>query len=156
MDSGNYNEILQKGRFITNYKPVLNRRAIFSDYSEDYIIPLEPNAYGGVTIKLRSIRNNIDYAKLVCNGEALLMEITETTDEFDFYSVSYRLSNEMIRYHFEVGSAGTRCFYDTRGVVKDPNDYYDFRIRPGFKTPDFVNDAATTEIYTLKQTNTNI
>ena len=44
MDSGNYNEILQKGRFITNYKPVLNRRAIFSDYSEDYIIPLEPNA----------------------------------------------------------------------------------------------------------------
>ena len=78
MDSAAYNDLLQKGRFITNYKPVMNRRAIFSDYSEDYIIPLEPNAYGVVTIRLRSIRNNIDYAKLVCNGETILMELTET------------------------------------------------------------------------------
>ena len=88
MDSDKLNDIIQKGRFITNYKPVLNRRALFSDYSEDYIIPLEPNAYGVVTIKLRSVRNNIDYAKLVCNGENILMEITESTEEFDFYSAS--------------------------------------------------------------------
>ena len=133
MDLGNSSEILQKGRFITNYKPVLNRRAIFSDYSEDYIIPLEPNAYGIVTIRLRSIRNNLDVAMLVCNGENILMELTETTEEFDYYSASYRLSNEMIRYHFEVSSAGTKCFYDIRGVVKDPNDYYDFRIIFGFQ-----------------------
>ena len=148
MDSAAYNDLLQKGRFITNYKPVMNRRAIFSDYSEDYIIPLEPNAYGVVTIRLRSIRNNIDYAKLVCNGETILMELTETVGEFDFYSVSYRLSNEMIRYHFEVGSAGTKCFYDVRGVVKDTNDYFDFRIRPGFKTPDWAKGAVIYQIYT--------
>ena len=73
MDSANISEIIQKGRFITNYKPVLNRRAIFSDYSEDYIIPLEPNAYGVVKIRLRAIRNNIDHAMLVCNGEKMLM-----------------------------------------------------------------------------------
>ena len=148
MDLGNSSEILQKGRFITNYKPVLNRRGIFSDYSEDYIIPLEPNAYGIVTIKLRSIRNNIDVAMLVCNGENILMEHTETTEEFDFYSASYRLSNEIIRYHFEVLSAGTKCFYDTRGVVKDTNDYFDFRIRPGFKTPDWAKGAVIYQIYT--------
>ena len=148
MDLATYNDLLQKGRFITNYKPVMNRRAIFSDYSEDYIIPLEPNAYGVVTIRLRSIRNNIDYAKLVCNGESLLMELTETVGEFDFYSVSYRLSNEMIRYHFEVGSAGTKCFYDVRGVVKDTNEYFDFRIRPGFKTPDWAKGAVIYQIYT--------
>lgn len=148
MDLGNSSEILQKGRFITNYKPVLNRRGIFSDYSEDYIIPLEPNAYGIVTIKLRSIRNNVDVAMLVCNGENILMELTETTEEFDFYSASYRLSNEIIRYHFEVLSAGTKCFYDTRGVVKDTNDYFDFRIRPGFKTPDWAKGAVIYQIYT--------
>ncbi|MBO4265884.1 MAG: alpha-glycosidase [Lachnospiraceae bacterium] len=148
MDSDKLNDIIQKGKFITNYKPVLNRRALFSDYSEDYIIPLEPNAYGVVTIKLRSVRNNIDYAKLVCNGENILMEITESTDEFDFYSAKYRLSNEMIRYHFEVGSAGVKCFYDTRGVVKNPEDYFDFRIRPGFKTPDWAKGAVIYQIYT--------
>ena len=148
MDSAAYNDLLQKGRFITNYKPVLNRRAIFSDYSEDYIIPLEPNAYGVVTIRLRSIRNNIDYAKLICNGEAILMELTDSEGEFDFYSTSYRLSNEMIRYHFEVGSAGTKCFYDVRGVVKDTNEYFDFRIRPGFKTPDWAKGAVIYQIYT--------
>ena len=148
MDSAAYNDLLQKGRFITNYKPVLNRRAIFSDYSEDYIIPLEPNAYGVVMIRLRSIRNNIDYAKLICNGEAILMELTDSEGEFDFYSTSYRLSNEMIRYHFEVGSAGTKCFYDVRGVVKDTNEYFDFRIRPGFKTPDWAKGAVIYQIYT--------
>ncbi len=148
MDSANYKEILEKGRFITNYKPVLNRRAIFSDYSEDYIIPLEPNAYSVVTIKIRAIRNNIDYAKLVCNGETMLMDITESTDEFDYYSVEYRLSNEMIRYHFEVYSAGSKYLYDTRGVVKDGNEYFDFRIRPGFKTPDWAKGAVMYQIYT--------
>ena len=54
----------------------------------------------------------------------------------------------MIRYHFEVGSAGTKCFYDVRGVVKDTNDYFDFRIRPGFKTPDWAKGAVIYQIYT--------
>ena len=148
MDFEKNNDSIRKSKFITGYRPVLNRRAIFSDYSEDYIIPLEPNAYGNVTIRLRSIKNNIDTAMLVCNGENILMDLSETTDEFDYYSVDYRLSSEMIRYHFEVSSAGAKCFYDTRGVVKETNEYYDFRIRPGFKTPDWAKGAVMYQIYT--------
>lgn len=147
MDTNNFRETLEKGSYIANLKPVLNRRALFSDYSEEYIIPLEPSAYGTVTIKLRANSDNIDYAYLVVNGERILMDLDESIGEFDFYKVNYQLSNETVHYHFEVEASGTKRYYDTRGVVRDTNDYYDFRIRPGFKTPDWAKGAVMYQIY---------
>ena len=41
-------------------RPVLNKSALFSDSSADYVIPQEPNAYGLVTIRFRVAKNNVD------------------------------------------------------------------------------------------------
>lgn len=46
MDLDNLHEIMQKEEYLFNRKAVLNKVGIFSGYSEDYIQPLEPSAYG--------------------------------------------------------------------------------------------------------------
>ncbi len=147
MDKVNYSDALRKSAYISGRKAIFNKHAIFSDYSEDYISPLEPSAYGLVTLRLRVLRNNIDFAYLVCNDERFLMEKTKEIGEFDFYSVEYQLSNEKIHYHFEIESSGIKRNYDTRGVVRDVNEYFDFHIRPGFKTPDWAKGAVMYQIY---------
>lgn len=147
MDSYNSQDVLNKEIYLSTRKAVMNKRGIYSGYCEDYISPLEPSAYGKVTIKIRTIQNNVEYAYLICNHERYLMEKTEKVGEFDFYSVEYQLSNEMVHYHFEIEGNGLTRIYDTRGVVKDANDYFDFKIRPGFKTPDWAKGAVMYQIY---------
>ena len=137
----------EKGIYLTGLMPVLNRRALFSDYSEDYIVPFEPNAYGTVTLKFRTDKDNVDYVYLVCNGEKYLMEYSESVGDFDFYEYTYHLSNEMIAYCFEIEGSGKHCFYDTRGVVKSIEDAFMFRICPGFKTPEWAKGAVMYQIY---------
>ena len=147
MDTFRSYETIQKESYLSSRKAVMNKLGIYSGYCEDFISPLEPSAYGLVTIKIRTIHNNIDYAYLVCNGERFMMERTEVIGEFDYYSYEYQLSNEMIHYHFEVEGNGSKRLYDTRGIVRDANDYFDFHIRPGFKTPDWAKGAIMYQIY---------
>lgn len=147
MELFNYDDIRRKEAYLSNRKAVMNKIGIYSGYSEDYISPLEPSAYGRVTIKIRTIKDNIDYVYFIVNDDRILMDKTETIGEFDYYSVQYQLSNERIRYHFEIHGAGVVRLYDTRGVVRDHNEYFDFQIRPGFKTPDWAKGAVMYQIY---------
>ena len=147
MDTYRFDDLREKEKYLSNRKAVMNKLGIYSGYSEDYISPLEPSAYGIVTIKLRTVKDNIDNAYLVVNDEAFLMDKVESKGEFDYYEAQYQLSNEKIHYHFEIEGAGVTRLYDTRGVVRDENEYFDFHIRPGFKTPDWAKGAVMYQIY---------
>ena len=72
---------------------------------------------------------------------------TETDTYFDYYTHSVQLDNETLIYYFEVHAGKIVCFYDTRGVSKDVNEYYHFRLIPGFKTPDWAKGAVFYQIY---------
>lgn len=133
--------------YVDSLKPVLNKRALFCDTSEDYIIPFEPSAYGTVRLKFRTDKDNVDFVFLICNGERFLMEKAETIGDFDYYEYEYQLNNELISYYFEIICDGIKIHYDSRGVVKDLNDYFAFKIRPGFKTPDWAKGAVMYQIY---------
>lgn len=134
-------------QYIAGMRPVFNRKALFSDTTEDYVSPVEPSAYGEVTIRFRSAKNNIDRVFFVRKGEKHMMLKTESDECFDYYSHTEQLDNEKLVYYFEVHVGKISCFYDTRGVVKDVNEYYHFQIIPGFKTPDWAKGAVFYQIY---------
>ena len=147
MDISQFQRIEKNQQYLTSMRPVFNRRALFSDMTEDYVYPPEPSAYGEVNIHFRTARNNIDRVFLVCKGEKHLMLKMETDNYFDYYSHSMQLDNETLSYYFEVQVGKITCFYDTRGVCKDINDYYHFRLIPGFKTPEWAKGAVFYQIY---------
>lgn len=134
-------------QYIANMRPVFNRRALFSDTTDDYLIPSEPSANEDVTVRFRTARNNVDRVLLVYRGEQFIMEKTESEKHFDYYTAKIHLESEKVTYHFEVQSGRLHAYYDTRGLVQDVNEYYDFVILPGFSTPQWAKGAVMYQIY---------
>ncbi|MBD5444636.1 MAG: glycoside hydrolase family 13 protein [Lachnospiraceae bacterium] len=134
-------------QYIVAMRPVFNKKALFSDTTENYISPAEPNAYSEVTIRFRAAKNNIDNVFFVSKGEKNLMFKVESDEYFDYYSHTEQLDNVKLSYYFEIHAGKISCFYDTRGVVKDIGPYYHFQIIPGFKTPDWAKGAVFYQIF---------
>lgn len=147
MDISQFQRVEKNHQYLTSMRPVFNRKALFSDMTEDYVYPPEPSAYGEVNIRFRSKRNNIDRVFFVSKREKHLMLKTETDNSFDYYSHSVQLENETLVYYFEVHVGKISCYYDMRGVCKDINEYYHFRLIPGFKTPEWAKGAVFYQIY---------
>ena len=147
MDISRFQRAEKNQQYLASMRPVFNRKALFSDMTEDYVYPPEPSAYGEVSIRFRTKRNNIDRVFWVSKGEKHLMLKTETDNYFDYYAHTIQLENETVIYYFEVQVGKITCFYDTRGVCKDVNEYYHFRLIPGFKTPDWAKGAVFYQIY---------
>ncbi len=147
MDLETINHLEEAGRYISGMRPVFNRRALFSDTTENYLIPAEPDKNETVTIRFRTARSNVDRVLLVCRGEKTLMTKTERDKHFDYYTVQWQLGEEKETYHFEVRSGRLVGYYDTRGLVQEENEYYDFVVIPGFKTPAWAKGAVMYQIY---------
>lgn len=134
-------------RYIAQMRPVFNRRALFSDTTGEYVSPAEPEPGETVTIRFRTARNNVDRVLFVYQGEKHVMKKTETTKHFDFYTYKLQLGGEKASYYFEVQSGRLLGYYDTRGLVQEVNEYYDFIIIPGFRTPEWAKGAVIYQIY---------
>ena len=134
-------------RYILGMRPVFNRKALYTDTGEEYVTPMEPEAHEKVTIRFRTARNNVDRVILVSGDECHFMEKAECTKHFDFYDCQIQLGEEKLSYYFELHTGRLKAYYDTRGVVHEPNQYYNFTVIPGFKTPKWAKGAVMYQIY---------
>lgn len=133
--------------YMNSMRPVLDKMALYSDTTEEYLIPCEPNPYTEVTIRFRSAKNNIDQVYFVCKGQKELMLKAYSDELFDFYEIEYQLDDEKVSYHFEIKASNLTCYFDMRGVAKQTDSVYDFIIIPGFKTPKWAKGAVFYQIY---------
>ena len=51
--------------YMNSMRPVLNKKALFTDMTSTYVDPPEPNPYSLVTIRFRAGKNNIDRVYIV-------------------------------------------------------------------------------------------
>ncbi len=147
MDINQFQKAEKNQMYMASMRPVFNRKALFSDMTEDYVCPPEPSAYEEVMIYFRSGRNNIDKVFLVSKGQKHIMSKVDSNAYFDYYALSIQLEDEKLSYYFEVLAGKLSCYYDLRGVTKDINEYYHFQLIPGFKTPDWAKGAVFYQIY---------
>ena len=147
MDINQFQKAEKNQQYFAGMRPVFNRKALFTDTTADYLSPPEPSAYGEVTVRFRSGKNNIDKVFFVNKGEKHLMLKAESDEYFDYYAHTVQLENEKLSYYFEIIAGKLSCFFDKRGVAKDINEYYQFQVIPGFKTPDWAKGAVFYQIY---------
>lgn len=147
MDFSRFTQPEYAQQYISKMRPVLKRRALFSDTTNEYVTPEEPAPYEMVTVRFRAAKDNVDRVFLVYNGQKLLMNKVESKGEFDFYAIEIQLENETVKYYFEIQVGNIVVYYDGRGMVQEVNDYYNFTIIPGFKTPDWAKGAVMYQIY---------
>ena len=141
-------EYTEKNKFyISSMRPVLNKKALYSDTTQDYVSPMQPTAYGLVTIRFRTAKNNADGVILVEHKKNHNMEKEYSDELFDYYVHELQMDNEPIFYHFQIFSGKMMTYFDMRGAVREPESRYDFRVFPGYKTPDWAKGAVMYQIY---------
>ena len=76
------------------------RRAVFSDGTDQYRIPAEPEAGEKVRLRLRTARGNVFATVLVIGETRMQMTVVESDDLFDYYETSFVVGSENIEYYF--------------------------------------------------------
>lgn len=125
----------------------MNKEALFHDGTGGFVIPAEPALNEKITLRFRTAKDDVDFVRVVSGGTGFVMRKTETTGVFDFYELEWQLKEEMFSYSFEVGGKTEVCYFNRLGASKKQEEHYDFRIMPGFSTPDWAKGAVMYQIY---------
>mgnify|MGYP000821945434 FL=1 len=105
--------------YVANMRPNFNKRAVFSDETENYRTPVEPQPGEAVNIRIRTKKNNVDFVYLICGEEKKQMNLVESKDGFDYYGITLQVETETIHYYFEIISGKIHCFYNKSGVTRE-------------------------------------
>lgn len=146
-DVNQYNEAERAQQYISKMRPVFNKRALFSDETEQYRTPFEPDAGDVVTIRFRTLKNNVDAVFFISGATRVKMNLAESRQGFDYYSIDLEVGQEPIHYYFEIRSGKITCYYNELGVTRKLQEQYSFGIVPGFKTPDWAKGAVMYQIF---------
>ncbi len=134
--------------YIFSTKPALNTKALFSDGTKFYRIPEEPKVGDKVTLRFRTEVDNVDEVILVYRGNRIAMDLAESDDMFDYYEgVIPPIDDTVSEYYFEIHAGKVFCYYNKFGVCKEINPDYNFKINPGFTTPDWAKGAVFYQIF---------
>ena len=133
--------------YLFNMKPVLNARGLFHDETEQFRMPCEPDVNSEVVLKFRTVHYNVDKVIVYVNGMRYVMKPTSRDSYFDYYTAKISVGEEKLYYYFEVVLGKTVLYYNQLGARSDLNEYYNFVIIPGFKTPEWMRGAVLYQIY---------
>ena len=76
------------------------------------------------------------------------MESERTYGAFTYYRAEWKLKDGMTSYYFEIQDGEEVWYYNRSGLTDGRIPYYDFRLAPGFSTPDWAKGAVIYQIYT--------
>ena len=133
--------------YVFNTKTALNINALFSDGTEYYRTPAEPELGQSVTLRFRTKLGNVDTVYIVYNGERREMKIGRKDSLFDYFEHTIAEVNDDIEYYFEIHAGSVICLYNKLGAQKVLNPEYNFRIVPGYKVPEWAKGAIFYQIF---------
>lgn len=139
--------LTEKQYYILGMRPVFAEFALFSDETENFVTPMEPNPGEIVTIRFRAKRDNIDSVYLQIGEQSLLMEFEREEGYFDYYKTDVPMGIKPLRYCFKVCVGRLVCYFDKRGTSQNIRNEYSFMLVPGFHTPDWAKGAVMYQIF---------
>ena len=151
---------VQKFNSVENYilqmRPILRKRALFSDGTADYRMPPEPKAGDTVKIRFRTAADNVDLVVLCHEDEHIEMHLADCDRDFDYYvggnTVSVRNSTNIILKSYPVCCAVPmtgQVYPEISGHSTSFASFRDFLRRSGQKVRlciRFLPIASVTEI----------
>ena len=137
---------------IKEEKPVknniqINRDALFSAETQDYRMPAEPDIHDKVVVRMRTAKDDVDHVYYIEGKKETEMKKTVSDTLFDYYEHTMTAGEEQILYHFKIVKGTEVCQYNRLGVSDQDTDQFDFKITPGFHTPDWAKGAVMFQIF---------
>ena len=129
----------------------INKEAIFSDETRQFISPYNPTPGDTVKISLRTAKNDAKAVFLhICDSNELSLDMSRASSDllFDYYSVTITIHADPIRYYFTVVECdGGTLFYNKNGPNLILNPAYNFRLTPGVNVPTWAKGAVMYQIF---------
>ena len=144
-DQMNYSQKLFT--YIQTRQTILEERAIYSDGTGNFRNPPEPEEEDLVKVKLRTAKDNVDEVCLHFREERQVLKIVKTDELFDYYEGEIQLHSQRLHYYFELKTGKLKVYYNKKGVTREPDHYYDFKLVPGFSTPKWAKGAVMYQIF---------
>lgn len=129
--------------YLKYMKPVVYKDALFADGTPEYM----RLSGGKATLRFRTGKNNVESVCIWANQQRFPMSKVESSGLFDYYQIEIDCPPEGQSYYFEIRSGKTVLYYNKKGVIREHQDYYDFRLIPGFHTPDWAKGAVFYQIF---------
>ena len=126
---------------------MINIRALFSDETQTFKTPYEPKSGDTVTLKIRTLKNDVLKAYAVINGVKRNMEKYMTDDSFDWFKVEFKCPSKAVRYYFRLVDEDDAVCYNRLGGVENSQPEYDFSFVPDRKVPDWAKGAVYYQIF---------
>lgn len=136
-------------------KLYLDRRALYCDETSEYRYPVEPDAGDEIVLRFRTGRDNVDQIYVIFGTTEAKMEKSCSVGDFDFYEVKLPVEGEMFSYFFEISKGKELCFYNKLGCTTDLQEFHNFTVTPGFKTPKWAKGAVFYQIFVDRFRNGN-
>ena len=129
-----------------------NKDAIFSDETEQFVIPYDPKPGNSVKFKVRVAKNDECDVRLFMRGsspkaDVFQMKKTSYDNLFDYFSVDITAPTEPVRYFYSIKWDEDEYFYNKRGLSKDMDEHYNFRLVPGLTLPKWAKGAVMYQIF---------
>ena len=125
----------------------MNREALFCDGTKDYVIPPEPEENEKILLRFRTAHNDVEEVNILTGGRSYAMWKTHCRGEFDYYEIVCQLGNQPFEYMFEIKKGEQICYYNLCGACESEENYYAFKIVPGFSTPEWAKGAVMYQIF---------
>nr|WP_314461027.1 glycoside hydrolase family 13 protein [uncultured Clostridium sp.] len=127
----------------------LNKDALFTDETDSFRFPSEPEEGDEVVLLFRTAADNADLVSYIeagsSSGSAMIK--TDTDDLFDYYEYRLKAGSAPIKYCFSVRKGDEICYYSRLGPGGQYPDAGWFTIVPGFSTPNWAKGAVMYQIF---------
>lgn len=134
---------------------MINRRALFTDETENFKKPYQPKAGDTVTLTLRTLKNDVLKAYVCFGGAKKQMNKCRTDETFDYYETSFRCHERQVSYYFYVSDEDDLVYYNRLGAVTNHQPEYNFSFTPGVFVPEWAFGRVFYQIYVDRFCNGN-
>ena len=126
----------------------------FSDETEMFRAPSEPDAGDCVTVRIRAPKLDEQLRIFLCleTISKIPMKRIDFTDFCDIYEAVFVCGTELTFYYFEIDFFSETYLYQKDGlkkkqIEKKSKDVFDFYFTPGFHTPSWAKGAVQYQIF---------
>ena len=127
----------------------INREALYSIGKGFYREPEESPAFSDVTIRFRTLREDVDRVLLYLPDEQQIypMQLESSDHYFDYYEMEIKLKDKPLHYYFRIEKGEEVIHYNRLGVTEDLDIQYAFSIFPDFFVPDWIKGVTMYQIF---------
>ena len=101
---------------------MMNTEAFFSDTTENYCIPAEPDPGDTVRVRFRAPKEDHLSVEFVSadSDESISMFVAGADRYFRYYEIQFEVGEEPVEWYFRISDRVSECFYDASGVTTQP------------------------------------